>query len=372
MANTDRQRETLLQTIESQAIVGGRFCDIQRLGPAGGGGQFSLLMTALDQLTGERVALKFFDPSQSSDHYRWECFRREPNVLMKFKGARDILQCLAPPAQFDLPFTHGSLTLSIKFAYYALELASHDVNAAILSDSLKPRDKLVTFRAMCRAVQRIHLANVAHRDLKPSNFLMMPDGTVRLSDFGTARDLNDAAGAVLLRYDSPPGDLMYSAPEIFAGLHDADPTFAIKADLYSLGAILFELFATTPLTLQVFRTSTLVDLMQIMKAVDPADRVAAYTGFISNLADANPLPSTIAYGTVPKCIGAHVDRLYRDLAAIDYRRRLSEFKQIFARLDKCLWVLEHEHKYQLWKLQRKKRLANQQRFDDHLGHRSAS
>jgi serine/threonine protein kinase len=65
-------------------------------------------------------------------------------------------------------------------------------------------------------VRRPHRRGYAHRDLKPANFLVMSDGSVRLSDFGTAKKLTDASPALSASYIYPPGDLTYAAPEILA------------------------------------------------------------------------------------------------------------------------------------------------------------
>jgi serine/threonine protein kinase len=350
MATNDAERETLLRTIESRGALGGRFDDIRRLGRYGGDGHFSLVVTARDVKTNDRVALKFFHPYHLRDQYRWNCFVREPTVLQMFTGKRDILQCLAPRDEFTVPFTHMGDALNIPFAYYAVELASCDVNSAILTDSWTPMQKLVAFRVMCRAVQRIHAKQVVHRDLKPSNFLVMPDGTLRLSDFGTARDLSDASGGILATYHMPPGDLGYAAPEIMASLHDVDPSFARLADLYSLGAILFELFARTQLVLHLFDKATLGDLHQIMATVDRTARVRTYNGFVTNLANAHPLPSLRHFGgAVPPCLLQSIDRLYQGMAAVDYNSRLSDFKTIFSLIDTSIWMLQHEDAYRRWR-----------------------
>ena len=121
MTPNDAERETLLRTIESRGVLGKRFDDLKRLGTAGGDGYFSLIVTARDNQTSQRVALKFFHPSHLRDQYRWHCFLREPLVLQMFTGKPDILQCLAPRDEFTVPFTHMGMSLNIPFTYYAVE-----------------------------------------------------------------------------------------------------------------------------------------------------------------------------------------------------------------------------------------------------------
>jgi serine/threonine-protein kinase len=98
-------------------------------------------------------------------------------------------------------------------------------------------DRLHVFRAVCEAVQYAHQRAVIHRDLKPSNVLVRNDGTVRLLDFGIAKQmetLGEAADQTVtaLRMMTPA----YAAPEQIRG----EPT-GIQTDVYSLGVILYQL-----------------------------------------------------------------------------------------------------------------------------------
>src|SRR3984957_6914054 len=101
--------------------------------------------------------------------------------------------------------------------------------------------RLQLFRSVCEAVQYAHQQAVIHRDLKPSNILVKPDGTVRLLDFGIAKQLESL--------DTPAGKnqtmtglrLMtpaYAAPEQVRGHR-----LGVQTDVYSLGVILYELLA---------------------------------------------------------------------------------------------------------------------------------
>lgn len=99
--------------------------------------------------------------------------------------------------------------------------------------------RLHLFRAVCEAVQYAHGHAVIHRDLKPSNILVKNDGTIRLLDFGIAKQLESLDTPIDqtmtgLRLMTPA----YAAPEQIRG-----DRVGIHTDVYSLGVILFELLA---------------------------------------------------------------------------------------------------------------------------------
>ncbi len=117
------QRQKLLEMIEQQKELAGRFRNPRRIDAVGGGGYFSLLVAAEDHHVGGRlVALKFADPFKADD-YRSRCFRREPEVLEKFVGQRDVIQLVSGPSQFTYMLESEPVTFPITFHFYALELA---------------------------------------------------------------------------------------------------------------------------------------------------------------------------------------------------------------------------------------------------------
>lgn len=98
-------------------------------------------------------------------------------------------------------------------------------------------ERLQLFRAICEAVQYAHGNAVIHRDLKPSNILVKNDGSVRLLDFGIAKQMESLdvpldQTMTGLRLMTPA----YAAPEQIRG--DRIGTYT---DVYSLGVILYEL-----------------------------------------------------------------------------------------------------------------------------------
>jgi serine/threonine protein kinase len=257
----------------------------------------------------------------------------------------------------------------IEFQYYAVELASSDLGVCVSMGNWEPEQKLVAFRTMCRAIQRLHSHGIGHRDLKPRNFLVMVDGTVKLSDFGTARHL-DGRDQILASYSGPPGEIAYTAPELCALLQEGDPSIARAGDIFGLGAILFELFTGTVLGNLIYDQNFIGSLIGYMYAVPRASRRAVYDGFVSSLANARPLPDLASFGPlVPGCILELLDRLYKCMASLDYRARLCNFSQIFLHIERCRLILRNERLYRRWKAEREKRRAARAKKTGPLGER---
>jgi len=116
------------------------------------------------------------------------------------------------------------------------------------------RRLLEAFRSICLAVDFAHSHGVVHRDLKPSNIMLGDFGEVYLLDWGVAKVLGDEEQAVpsarlgelppveVTEQGSFMGTVGYMAPEQLQGGH-----VAVSADVYSLGAILFEVVTGQPL-----------------------------------------------------------------------------------------------------------------------------
>ncbi|MBV6522830.1 MAG: Serine/threonine-protein kinase PknD [Gemmatimonadaceae bacterium] len=100
------------------------------------------------------------------------------------------------------------------------------------------QQRLRLFREVCAAVIHAHRHAIIHRDLKPSNVLVTEDGSVKLLDFGIAKQLDVLDDATRTRTGLRLMTPAYAAPEQIAGTH-----VGLHTDVYSLGVILYELIA---------------------------------------------------------------------------------------------------------------------------------
>ena len=113
---------------------------------------------------------------------------------------------------------------------------------------------------LARAMAEAHRLGVVHRDLKPGNILLTTDGVPKIADFGLAKLLDVESG--LTRTDSVMGSPSYMAPEQAEG---KSGSIGPAADVYALGAILYEMLTGRP----PFRGATVLDTLQQVKTAEP-------------------------------------------------------------------------------------------------------
>jgi len=102
---------------------------------------------------------------------------------------------------------------------------------------LTTRDVLAFVPQLCDALQYAHDHRVVHRDIKPENVLVGEDGRVRVADFGLAKLLGQDRALGITETQQAVGTPLYMAPEQVTAAGSVDH----RADLYSLGVVLYEM-----------------------------------------------------------------------------------------------------------------------------------
>ena len=209
---------------------------------------------ALDQHLGRQVALKMLHPNCQPSPEHLARFTIEARAVARLNHPH-IIQIYETGEVGKGPGRAPGLP------YVALEL----LGGGSLRDRLsgvpqlgRPAAELVV--TLARAIQAAHEAGVLHRDLKPSNVLFAADGPLKVTDFGLAKLVED---------DSHPsfsgqmlGTPSYMAPEQARGrVGETGPA----ADVYSLGAILYEMLTGRP----PFRGPTALETVRMVVEEEP-------------------------------------------------------------------------------------------------------
>lgn len=142
---------------------------------------------------------------------------------------------------------------------------------------LAVRERLALFVQVCHAVRHAHQKGVIHRDIKPSNVLVAEHDAraqPKVIDFGIARAMESSSGAsaAVTEQGLPIGTPAYMSPEQAAGRADIDT----RTDIYSLGALLYELLTgTTAITKGLLTGASADEVLRRVREFEPARPSAA-------------------------------------------------------------------------------------------------
>ena len=213
------------------STVGGRY-RIER--PLGHGGMASVYLGRDTEL--ERpVAIKLLAENLAGDDEFRRRFVREARLAARLSDPNVV-------SVYDAGEDDGR-------PYIVMEHVDGETFAELLAHSGRlPSDEARGLAAQAaRGLAHAHERGLVHRDVKPQNLILRRDGTVKIADFGIARAAETTitvAGTVL-------GTAAYLAPEQAMG-----EEVTAAADVYSLGAVLYELLTGRP----PFEFETLADL----------------------------------------------------------------------------------------------------------------
>jgi WD40 repeat protein len=241
------QERTLAATIPNRGkssyptIPGYRI--LGELGRGGMGVVYKAEQVSLKRL----VALKMILGTSVAGAQQRERFRTEAEALARIHHA-GIVQVYEVGEHDGIP-------------YFSLEFCPGGSLAQRLAGTpLKPRETAATIEALARAMQAAHEGGILHRDLKPANVLIAADGTLKITDFGLAKKLDEAAG--LTDTGAVMGTPSYMAPEQANG---KAAQLSPATDVYALGAMLYECLTGRP----PFRAATALETIMQVVAAEP-------------------------------------------------------------------------------------------------------
>jgi serine/threonine-protein kinase len=195
------------------------------------------------------VALKMIGAGPGADPGELRRFRTEAEAVARLRHP-NILQV------HDIGEVDGCPYFSMEY------LEGGSLGRRARAGPVPPRRAAEVVEALARGMHHAHQAGVVHRDLKPSNVLLDADGTPKVADFGLAKLLD--ADATRTDSDAVLGTACYMSPEQAAGAsRDVGPA----ADVYGLGAILYDLLTGRP---PVERASWSV-MLELVRTQDPPD-----------------------------------------------------------------------------------------------------
>ena len=201
--------------------LAGRTVDHFRLHEALGSGGMGVVYRADDTRRGRAVALKFLLPHHNLDNSARARFLREANAIAMLDHPN-----LCTVYEFG---TTDDGRLFMALALYEGETLRSRLGR---DGRVSVREAVEIARQVAAGLHAAHSAGFVHRDLKAANVMLLPDGSVRILDFGLAKARDHSLSTTSVRL----GTISYMSPEqIRAGDIDG------RADLWALGVVLYEM-----------------------------------------------------------------------------------------------------------------------------------
>jgi serine/threonine protein kinase/formylglycine-generating enzyme required for sulfatase activity len=208
-----------------------------------GRGGMGVVLEAVEEPLGRRVALKVLPPELLASPSARARFRREAELAARLDHS-GIATIYGAGVEDQHPWIAMRFVEGKTLARAIAESKEAGASSMRLDASpAKGREAALRVAALlaevARALHAAHEQGVVHRDIKPSNVIVQPDGTPILLDFGLAIT-DESDGTSVTRTGEAPGTPAYLAPEIVAG-EIARPD--AQSDVYALGVTLYECLA---------------------------------------------------------------------------------------------------------------------------------
>lgn len=213
-----------LSALENGDIIDGRYKYVEKIGK----GAFGTVVLVEDTVVQERLILKFLNPNVASDEEMMKRFVHELRYSRRITH-KNVIRI------YDFLYIGGGYAISMEY------FPSHTLGAEIAREHPMDPEKALRFASdICTGMQIAHQQGIIHRDLKPANILINDDGLLKIVDFGVAAAAS-SGDTQLTKTGYVIGSPKYMAPEQILGKKVDE-----RADIYSLGVILYEMLSGSP------------------------------------------------------------------------------------------------------------------------------
>ena len=213
-----------ISTLKTGDIIEGRYKYIEKIGK----GAFGTVLLMEDTVVEERLILKFLNPNVSADEEMMKRFVHELRYSRKITH-KNVIRI------YDFLYIRGNYAISMEY------FPSHTLGGEIVNEKPVQLKRAVKFGIdIATGMAVAHQAGIVHRDLKPANILIDNEGLLKIVDFGVAA-AQTQGDTQLTKTGYVIGSPKYMAPEQILGKKVDE-----RADIYSLGVILYEMFSGVP------------------------------------------------------------------------------------------------------------------------------
>jgi eukaryotic-like serine/threonine-protein kinase len=213
-----------IATLKTGDIIEGRYKFIEKIGK----GAFGTVLLMEDTVVEERLILKFLNPNVSADEEMMKRFVHELRYSRKITH-KNVIRI------YDFLYIRGNYAISMEY------FPSHTLGGEIINEKPVVLKRAVKFGIdIATGMAVAHQAGIVHRDLKPANILIDNEGLLKIVDFGVAA-AQTQGDTQLTKTGYVIGSPKYMAPEQILGKKVDE-----RADIYSLGVILYEMLSGVP------------------------------------------------------------------------------------------------------------------------------
>jgi HEAT repeat protein/tRNA A-37 threonylcarbamoyl transferase component Bud32 len=224
MKAAEAQSRLDISTLKTGDLIEGRYKFIEKIGK----GAFGTVLLFEDTVVQERLVLKFLNPSVSQDEEMMQRFVHELRYSRKITHPNII-------RIYDFLQIRGHYAISMEY------FASHTLGGEVSEGKPMAIPRAVRFGIdMATGMAVAHKVGIVHRDLKPANVLINDEGLLKIVDFGVAAAQKEG-DTQLTKTGYVIGSPKYMAPEQILGKKVDE-----RADVYSIGVILYEMLTGSP------------------------------------------------------------------------------------------------------------------------------